>query len=117
LAPENLGRVIVQVALVDQSVSARIMVTNSLVKEALQNHMVDLKTVLSQAGLQIDQLHVQVGGGSSNLLAQYFQYQQEGYGARLPDYGQTALDEAKTLENNGLLGAALGRMTLVDVLA
>ncbi len=117
LMPESLGRITVQVVLVDQSVSARIMVTNSVVREALQNHMIDLKTALSQAGLQIDQLHVQVGGGSSNLLSQYFQYQQEGYGSRLPDYGQTALEEAKTLENTGLLGAAPGKMTLLDVLA
>lgn len=78
LVPESLGRVNIQVALVDQSISARIIVTNPDVREVLQQHMVDLKAALSQAGLQIDQMQVQVQGGGSNLLAQYYQYQQEG---------------------------------------
>ncbi len=51
LQPENLGRLNIQVSLVDQSVSARILVTNPEVKEALQQHMVDLQTALNQAGL------------------------------------------------------------------
>ncbi len=93
LVPESLGRVTIQVALVDQSISARIMVSNPDVREVLQQHMVDLKAALSQAGLQIDQMQVQVQGGGSNLLAQYYQYQQEGN-----SYRESAWTPANTPE-------------------
>ncbi len=118
LVPESLGRVTVQIALVDQAVSAKIIVSHPDVKEVLQHHMVDLKAALSQAGLQIDQLQVQIQGGSSNLLAQYYQYQQEGNGYRLPaSMTSGALDDAQNLENTGVLGEMSVRMSLLDVLA
>lgn len=118
LVPESLGRVTVQIALVDQSVSARIVVSNPDVKNMLQHHMVELKTALNQSGLQIDQLQVQVGGGSSNLLAQYSQYQQEGFGNKLPNsLSYQPLDEPKTPENMGDFAAPSVKLSLVDVLA
>jgi len=80
LVPENLGKVTIQVGLVDQTVTAKLVVASPEVREVLQNHLVELKTSLYQAGLQIDQLQVQVQGGGAGLLSQYFQYQQEGYG-------------------------------------
>lgn len=117
LIPESLGRVNVQVSLVDQSVSARIIVTNPDVKDALQQHMVDLKTALNQAGLQIDQLQVQVQGGSTNLLAQYFQYQQEGFGYRLPvDLSSALADQSQNPENASVSGVLSSRNSLVDML-
>jgi hypothetical protein len=117
LIPESLGRVNVQVSLVDQSVSARIIVTNPDVKETLQQHMVDLKTALNQAGLQIDQLQVQVQGGSTNLLAQYFQYQQEGFGYRLPvDLSSALADQSQNPENASVSGVLSSRNSLVDML-
>jgi len=93
LVPESLGRVTVQVALVDQSISARITVSNPDVREVLQQHMVDLKAALSQAGLQIDQMQVNVQGGGSGLLSQYYQYQQEG-----SSYRESAWTPANTPE-------------------
>ena len=118
LIPESLGRVTVQIALVDQAVSAKIIVSHPDVKEVLQHHMVDLKAALNQAGLQIDQLQVQIGGGSTNLLAQYYQFQQEGFSYGLPvSAGSAALEEAKNLENTGALGEMSVRMSLLDVLA
>lgn len=119
LIPESLGRVTVQIALVDQSVSARILVTNPEVREALQTHMVDLKSALNQAGLQIDQLQVQVqGGGGGNLLAQYYQYQQEGFGYRTPVSPLlNGTEVAQNPENIGGAGVLSSRMSLVDVLA
>lgn len=116
LVPENLGKVTIQIALVDQSVSARIIVSNPDVREAIQQHMVDLKTAMNQAGLQIDQLQVQVGGGSSNLLTQYFQYQQEGSAYRFPVSAPPS-EQSQTLENTGVLGAMSQRTSLVNVLA
>jgi flagellar hook-length control protein FliK len=80
LVPENLGKITIQVSLVDQLVTAKILVTHADVREALQNNLVELKTSLYQAGLQIDQLQVQVQGGGAGLLAQYYQFQQEGNG-------------------------------------
>ena len=119
LMPESLGRITVQVALVDQSVSARIVVTNPDVRDTLQSHMVDLKSALNQAGLHIDQLQVQVqGGGGGNLLAQYYQYQQEGFGYRLPvSPAPSAVEGALNPENMGNLEVSPARMSLVDVLA
>jgi flagellar hook-length control protein FliK len=117
LVPESLGKVTIQVALVDQSVSARIIVSNADVKEGLQNHMVDLKAALSQAGLQIDQLQVQIQGGSANLLAQYYQYQQEGSSYRspveVPGLGAGSLGND---ENTGVLGVLSQRNSLVNLL-
>ncbi len=116
--PESLGKVTVQIALIDQSVSARIIVTNPDIKEVLQSHMVDLKAALGQAGLQIDQLQVQVQGGGGNLLAQYYQYQQEGSGYRLPAALNTAnVSGVQTAENMGNLEPFSVRTSLVNVLA
>lgn len=118
LIPESLGRVTVQIAIVDHAISTRIIVSTPEVKEALQSHMVELKTALNQAGLQIDQLQVQVQGGSSNLLAQYFQYQQEGFGYRLPGSLAPGLAEGpNSAENTGIFENMSLRMSLVNVLA
>ncbi len=116
LSPENLGRMTIQVSMADQSVSARILVTNSDVRDALQQHLVDLKTSLSQSGLQIDQLQVQVQGGGASLLAQYYQYQQEGYGASLPFMGDTSSTEIAG-ENEANLAPLSLRKSLVNLLA
>ncbi len=118
LIPESLGKVTVQIALIDQSVSARIIVTNPDIKEVLQSHMVDLKAALGQAGLQIDQLQVQVQGGGGNLLAQYYQYQQEGSGYRLPvSLSPVNGTGSQDAENIGDLGPFSTRKSLVNVLA
>ncbi len=117
LIPESLGRVTVQIALVDQAVSARIIVSHQDVKEALQTHMIELKTALNQAGLQIDQLQVQVQGGQSNLLAQYYQYQQEGFGYSGGSFVPETPDALKTVENTGVSEVLSARMSLLDVLA
>jgi flagellar hook-length control protein FliK len=77
LIPENLGKVAVQLVLVDQTVSANIVVTNADVRDLLQHHLVELNSALIQSGLQISNLQVHVQTGSSNLLGQYYQYQQE----------------------------------------
>ena len=115
LVPENLGRMTIQVSLVDQSVSARILVTNPDVKDALQQHLVDLKTSLNQAGLQIDQLQVQVQGGGASLLSQYYQFQQEGYGSSLPTFGST--ETGNLSENEAVSGPLSVRKSLVNLLA
>ena len=118
LVPENLGRVTVQIGLVDQSVSARIMVSNQGVKDALQHHMVELKATLNNFGLQIDQMEVNVQGGGSSLWGQYYQYQQEGFGNHLPGFlSEEGLEDSKTLDNTGVLGASSVRRSLVNVLA
>lgn len=117
LVPANLGRITVQVSLVDQAVSARIVVSNPDVKDALQQNLVNLKAALSQSGLQIDQLQVHVQGGSTNLLAQYFQYQQEGFG--VPFRGSLSPIPAETLktpENDEVLSPVSLRTSLVDLL-
>jgi flagellar hook-length control protein FliK len=105
----------IQVSLVDQSVSARILVTNPDVKDALQQHLVDLKTSLNQAGLQIDQLQVQVQGGGASLLSQYYQFQQEGYGSSLPTFGST--ETGNLSENEAVSGPLSVRKSLVNLLA
>jgi flagellar hook-length control protein FliK len=117
LVPESLGKVTVQIALVDQSVSARIIVTNPDIREVLQSHMVDLKTALNQAGLQIDQLQVQVQGGGGNLLAQYYQYQQEGSGYRLPASLMAGNSGLENTENTVNLAPLSVKTSLVNVLA
>jgi flagellar hook-length control protein FliK len=118
LMPESLGKVTVQMALVDQSLSARIIVSNPEVREAVQAHLVDLRASLAQAGLQIDQLQVQVQGGGANLLAQYYQYQQEGSNYRNPVFtGVSEVGGAENIENSGVLAGSGRSLTLVDYLA
>jgi flagellar hook-length control protein FliK len=106
----------IQVSLVDQTVTARILVTNSDVREVLQQHMVDLKTSLNQAGLQIDQLQVQVQGGGAGLLAQYYQYQQEGYGNSSTSFG-AGVSQESTSGNEAVSGPLSTRNNLVNFLA
>jgi flagellar hook-length control protein FliK len=112
LVPESLGRVTVQVALVDQAISARIMVSNPDVREVLQQHMVDLKAALSQAGLQIDQMQVQVQGGGANLLNQYFQYQQEGNSYRESAWTPSNTPEIVQNSDNSSLLVTAGSSSL-----
>jgi len=115
LVPENLGRMTIQISLVDQSVTAKILVTNADVRDTLQQHLVDLKTSLSQSGLQIDQLQVQVQGGGASLLAQYYQFQQEGYGSSSSSSG-AADSITGNNENEGVLAPFSTRNSLVDLL-
>jgi hypothetical protein len=116
LVPESLGRVTVQIALVDQSVSARITVSNPDVREVLQQHMVDLKAALSQAGLQIDQMQVQVQGGGANLLAQYYQYQQEGNSYRESAWGSNDAQDQGQTPDNSAVSAPVRSNTLLNLL-
>jgi hypothetical protein len=117
LIPESLGRVTVQIVLIDQTMSARITVVNPVVKESLDHHMIELKTALNQAGLQINQLEVQVQGNGANLLAQYYQYQQEGFGYQMAAYdAPQALDGPENLQNADGFGNYSVRTSLVDLL-
>jgi flagellar hook-length control protein FliK len=116
LVPESLGRVTVQVALVDQAISARITVSNPDVREVLQQHMVDLKAALSQAGLQIDQMQVNVQGGGAGLLGQYYQYQQEGSSYRESAWTPANTEEQpQNADNLGVL-TAIGSNSVLNFL-
>jgi hypothetical protein len=116
LVPESLGRVTVQVALVDQAISARITVSSPDVREVLQQHMVDLKAALSQAGLQIDQMQVNVQGGGSSLFGQYYQYQQEGNSYRESAWSPAnALEQPQNGDNLGVL-TATGSNSVLNLL-
>jgi flagellar hook-length control protein FliK len=117
LIPESLGRVTVQLALVDQALTARIFVSNPEVREAVQTHLVDLRASLGQAGLQIDQLQVQVQGGGANLLGQYYQYQQEGSSYRDPIPTSYRAENVENPENTGVLASRSSALSLVDLLA
>lgn len=115
LIPETLGRITIQVALVDHTVAARFTVTHAEVRDHLQAHMVDLKAALHQAGLQVDQLQVHVQGGGGSLLAQYYEYQQENMPARF--YPQVPTETLDIAQNEGVSEPAgfPGRQGLIDV--
>jgi flagellar hook-length control protein FliK len=115
LVPENLGKITIQVSLVDQLVTAKILVTHADVREALQNNLVELKTSLYQAGLQIDQLQVQVQGGGAGLLAQYYQYQQEGSGqsARVAQDDQVKRENLAISTETALVGGSWNVVNLL----
>lgn len=116
LIPESLGRVTIQVAVVDNTVSARILVAAPEVKDALQHHMVELRTSLNQAGMQIDQLQVHVQSGSQQGLAMYYQYQQEGYAADMGRVVMNDIEREQTEQTKDQPVVAWGRMNLVNVL-
>ncbi len=116
LVPENMGRVTVQVALVDQTVTARILVTNAEVREVLSGHMIELRTALNQAGLQIDQLQVHVQGGGGNLLGQYYQYQQEGFSYQYNNLIKEEVYRATPVIEEGLKPIEVGPWSLVNLL-
>jgi hypothetical protein len=117
LIPESLGRVTIQVAVVDQTVSARILVAAPEVREALQHHMVELRTSLNQAGLQIDQLQVHVQGGSGQGLAMYYQYQREGFANELRGVATNVVEQDQVNDPSPEEARVTwGRMNLVNVL-
>jgi len=116
LIPESLGRVTIQVAVVDQTVTARILVASPEVREALQHHMVELRTSLNQAGLQIDNLQVHIQGGSGQGLAMYYEYQREGFAQELRDVAGNIVENEIPDNNAAEPHLAWGRMNLVNVL-
>jgi len=116
LIPESLGRVTIQVAVVDQTVTARILVASPEVREALQHHMVELRTSLNQAGLQIDNLQVHIQGGSGQGLAMYYEYQREGFAQELRNVAGNVVENEIPENNAPDLHLAWGRMNLVNVL-
>jgi len=101
---------------VDQTVTARILVASPEVREALQHHMVELRTSLNQAGLQIDNLQVHIQGGSGQGLAMYYEYQREGFAQELRNVAGNVVENEIPENNAPDLHLAWGRMNLVNVL-
>jgi hypothetical protein len=62
-------------------------------------------------------LQVQVQGGGGNLLAQYYQYQQEGSGYRLPASLAAGNLGPQNVENVGDLAPLSVKTSVVNVLA
>ena len=60
LNPENLGKLYVEVIENEGSITAKIQTQNSVVKEALEMQIADLKVNLNQAGVKVDSVEVTV---------------------------------------------------------
>lgn len=82
LNPENLGKLYINISSKEGNVSAQIMATNDLVKEALENQMIELRENLSQAGIKVDALEVTVASHEFERNLEQDQSRQEQEGAR-----------------------------------
>ena len=60
LNPENLGKLFINVTTKEGAVSASIVATNEVVKEALETQIIALKENLNQAGVKVDAVEVTV---------------------------------------------------------
>ena len=60
LNPENLGKLYVEVIENEGSITAKIQTQNTIVKEALEMQIADLKVNLNQAGVKVDSVEVTV---------------------------------------------------------
>ena len=60
LNPENLGKLFINVTAKEGAVSASIVATNEVVKEALETQIIALKENLNQAGVKVDAVEVTV---------------------------------------------------------
>lgn len=60
LTPESLGRMYINVSQKNSEISARIAVSNEVVKEALQTQMVNLKEALNNSGIRVNEVEITV---------------------------------------------------------
>ena len=60
LNPENLGKLFINVTAKEGAVSASIVATNEVVKEAIETQIIALKENLNQAGVKVDAVEVTV---------------------------------------------------------
>lgn len=60
LNPENLGKIYLKVTQEESAVTAKIMAQNSIVKEAIEAQIVELKQNLEQAGVKVDAVEVTI---------------------------------------------------------
>ena len=60
LNPENLGKLFINVTTKEGAVSASIVATNEVVKEAIETQIIALKENLNQAGVKVDAVEVTV---------------------------------------------------------
>lgn len=61
LNPENLGKIYMEVTSKNGQVSAHITAQNEVVKEALENQLIELRQNLNQAGIKVEAVEVTVG--------------------------------------------------------
>ncbi|MHB1419357.1 MAG: flagellar hook-length control protein FliK [Bacillota bacterium] len=64
LEPESLGKILLQVATKNENVAVRLLVENQQVGRLLEENLPQLKQVLHEQGLKLDQVTVQVSTGS-----------------------------------------------------
>ena len=88
LNPENLGKIYVNISSEEGNISARIIATNDLVKEALENQMLELKENLTQAGIKVDALEVTVAAHEFERNLEQDQSRQKNEGQRQEEMGE-----------------------------
>lgn len=62
LVPAHLGRVSINMVVRDNTVHATVVAENPAVKEALEEHMTQLKSTLAQQGIDLERFDVDYGG-------------------------------------------------------
>ena len=88
LNPENLGKIYVNISSEEGNISARIIATNDLVKEALENQMLELKENLTQAGIKVDALEVTVAAHEFERNLEQDKSRQKNEGQRQEEMGE-----------------------------
>ncbi|MEE1305789.1 MAG: flagellar hook-length control protein FliK [Agathobacter sp.] len=87
LNPESLGKIYVNISSEEGNISARIIATNDLVKEALESQMLELKENLTQAGIKVDALEVTVATHEFERNLEQDQSRQKNEGERQEEMG------------------------------
>jgi flagellar hook-length control protein FliK len=107
LSPEHLGHLDIRITSMDGKVSAQLMASNQLAKEALEFQVGQLRTALTQQGIQVDRIEVtqqnqsqsmlQDQRGGQHLFQQKGQGQGNGQGSSSDSKGFTE-EEAMSME-------------------
>ncbi|MHB1125895.1 MAG: flagellar hook-length control protein FliK [Bacillota bacterium] len=64
LQPESLGKILLQVAINNETLAIRMLVENQHVGRLLEENLTQMKQALQDQGLKLEQVTVQVGGGN-----------------------------------------------------
>ena len=99
LQPEHLGKLQLKISMENQVVTAHFLAESERVKEIIETNLNQLRQKLYEAGLQIDQLQVNLGGQGSSGYQQSTYAGADYFGNRTKQVNKVMPIEANSLES------------------
>ncbi len=99
LQPEHLGKLQLKISMENQVVTAHFLAESERVKEIIETNLNQLRQKLYEAGLQIDQLQVNLGGQGSSGYQQSTYAGADYFGNRTKQVNKVMPSETNSLES------------------